>query len=189
MGGKKKSSFKSLISVIVFLLVIVLAVGLIFRYTKAGNKIKDYINPAFRVEYDGKDYDGGNNVIVLPTKGQAQFKVKGAQSYKVTLSPNVTSETDFTYEIGNTVYYYSQVDLSQAFINSDSIKNGSFYLNCDENYSLENVLSKIHGGEKVVLNGSVKYPYLLKFVMENKTVAFELSTIPEIRLSESNIIF
>ena len=63
MSGKKKSKFMSVISVIVFFLVIVLAVGLIVKYTKAGDKVKDLFNPAFRVEYDGKDYDNKRGKI------------------------------------------------------------------------------------------------------------------------------
>ena len=184
MSGKKKVI---LISAAV-LLVIVLAVWLVFKYTKAVDKIKDLFNPAFRVEYDGNDYDGDDNIIVLPAKGQAQFKVKGAESYKVTITPNVTPETDFTYEVGDTLYKYSQAALSKVFINNDNVKNGSFYLTCD-NYSLESVLSQLHGGGKVVLNGSVKYPYLLTFTADNKTVAFVLSPVPIVRLSESNIFF
>ena len=171
MSGKKKVI---LISAAV-LLVIVLAVWLVFKYTKAVDKIKDLFNPAFRVEYDGNDYDGDDNIIVLPAKGQVQFKVKGAESYKVTITPNVTPETDFTYEVGDTVYKYSQAVLSKD-------------LTCD-NYSLESVLSQLHGGEKVILNGSVKYPYLLTFTADNKTVAFVLSPVPIVRLSESNIFF
>ena len=189
MSGKKKSKFMSVISVIVFFLVIVLAVGLIVKYTKAGDKVKDLFNPAFRVEYDGKDYNGENNIIVLPTSGQAKFTVKGAESYKVSIIPNVTPETDFTYEIGNTVYNYSQADLSRLFMGSDSIKNGSFYLNCLADYSLESVLSKIHDGATIQLNGSVTYPYLLTFTADNKTVTFLISTAPIINLSESNLFF
>ncbi|MDE6492130.1 MAG: hypothetical protein K2L37_03160 [Lactobacillus sp.] len=189
MGGKKKTGFKSVISVIVFLLVIVLAVGLIVKYIKAGDKVKDLFNPAFRVEYDGKEYKGDNNVIMLPLTGQAQFKVKGAESYKVTLIPNVTSETDFTYEIGDTVYRYSQADLSKVFINGDSIKNGSFYLNCVDDYSLESVLLKVHGGTKIVLNGGAQYPYLLTFTADGATIKFLFGVDFDIDLSESNIIF
>ncbi len=189
MSGKRKSKFMSALSVLIMLLVVALAVGLVFKYTKAGDKIKDIVNPAFRVEYDGKNYDGDENKIYLPTKGQAQFKVKGAESYKVSITPNVTPETDFTYEIGNTVYSYSQVDLSRLFMGSDSIKNGSFYLNCLADYSLESVLSKLHDGATIQLNGSVKYPYLLTFTADNTTVTFLISTAPIINLSESNIIF
>ncbi len=189
MSGKRKSKFMSALSVLIMLLVIALAVGLVFKYTKAGDKIKDIVDPAFRVEYDGKDYDGENNVIALPTKGQAQFKVKGAESYKVSITPNVTSETDFTYEIGNTIYSYGQADLSNVFISNDSIKNGSFYLNCLADYSLESVLSKIHGGAEIVLNGEIECPYLLVFTANNNVISFMFNGEIRIDLSETEIIF
>lgn len=189
MYGKKKSALSSLFTFIITLLVIILAVGVVFKYTKAGDKIKEWLNPAFCVEYDGEKYDGNNNIIALPTSGQARFKVKGAESYKVILQPNVTPETDFTYEIGNTVYRYSQADLSKLFIGGDNVKAGDFYLNCLDNYSLESVLSKIHNGAEIKLNGTVKNPYLLTFSADGKTITFEISPLPFLRLSEYNHIF
>lgn len=189
MNGKKKSNFIEIVTVIVYLLVIVLAVGLVFKYTKAGDKIEDLINPAFRVEYDGVNYSGENNVITLPNDGQAQFKIKGTASYKVTLRSNVTPETDFTYEIGNTVYNFSQADLSKVFIGNDSIKNGDFYLNCLEDYFLESVLSKVHDGAEIKLNGCISYPYLLTFGNGTQTVSFLFGSNVRIELSESIIVF
>lgn len=188
MSGKKKAILMFAVS-IVALVVIVLAVFNVFKYTKAGDKIKDLINPAFRVEYGGNDYNGDDNLIALPTEGQAKFTVKGAESYKVTITPNVTPETDFTYEIGNTVYSFSQAALSKVFINNDSVKNGNFYLNCVDNYSLESVLSKLHGGGKVVLNGGLQYPYLLTFSTGSKEIKFLFGIEIDIALSESKIIF
>ncbi len=187
MSGKRKSKFMSALSVLIMLLVIALALGLVFKYTKAGDKIKDIVDPAFRVEYDGKDYDGENNVIALPTKGQAQFKVKGAESYKVSITPNVTPETDFTYEIGNTVYSYSQTDLSKVLISGT--KDGSFYINGLDDYSLESVLSKTHGGAEIVLNGEIECPYLLVFTANNNVISFMFNGEIRIDLSETEIIF
>lgn len=189
MSGKRESIFISAVTVIIYMLVIVLAVGLIFKRTSVGDKIEDLIDPTFRVEYDGTDYSSENNVITLPKDGQAQFKVKGAESYKVTLTPNVTSETDFTYEVGNTVYNFSQADLSKVFIGSDSVKNGSFYLDCTADYSLESVLSKIHDGAEIKLNGNTAFPYLLTFGNGTETVSFLFGSNVRLELSESIIVF
>ena len=68
MSGKKKQVLSSVITVIVSLLVIVLAVGLIFKYTKAGEKIEDLINPAFRVEYNNYKYSDGLMLLIYPTR-------------------------------------------------------------------------------------------------------------------------
>ncbi len=186
MSGKKKSTFKSVLTVIITLLLIILAVGFIFKYTKAGDKIKDLFNPAFRIECNGKDYDGENNVIALSPKGQAQFKVKGVESYKIMLTPNVTSETDFEYEVNGGLYRYSQADLSKVF--TSGVKDGYFYINCIADYSLENVLSTIHGGE-VVLNVKIECPYLLTFTSDNKTVKFAICAVLSLDLSDNNIVF
>lgn len=189
MNGRKKSNFIETVTVIVYLLVIVLAVGLVLKYTKAGDKIEDLLNPAFRVEYDGADYSGENNVITLPNDGQARFKVKGTASYKVTLMSNVTPETDFTYEVGNTVYNFSQADLGKVFLGTDNVKNGDFYLNCLADYSLESVLSKIHDGAKVKLNVGIALPYELTFSDGTETVSFLFGDNITIDLSEHAILF
>lgn len=189
MSGKKKSGLSSVITVIIFLLVVVLAVGLIFKHTKAGDKIKDLVNPAFRVEYGGVDYSGGNNAVALPKDGQAQFKIKGVKIYKVRVTPNVTPETDFSYDIGNEVYTFGQTDLTNFFITDDSIKNGYFIIDCSQDLTLESVLSKIHGGAEIKLNGSVDFPYLLTFSGGTKTISFIFGGEVKINLSESNIVF
>lgn len=41
MYGKKKTALSSLLTFIITSLVIILAVGVVFKYTKAGDKIKD----------------------------------------------------------------------------------------------------------------------------------------------------
>lgn len=188
MYGKKKSALSSALTYIIMFFMFVLAVGVLFNYTKAGDKIKDFFNPLFRVEYGGKDYDSGINVIFLPNDGQAQFKVKGVESYKVAIKPNVTSDTDFTYEIGDTVYSYSQVDLSKAF--TIGTKNGYFYIDCLNDYSLESVLSKIHGGTEVKLNGKIDIPYKLIFTTDKTSIIFIFNGVlpTGVELSESKII-
>lgn len=195
MNGKKKSVLMSAMSVFAVLLVIVLAVGLVFKYTKAGDIVKDWLNPAFRVEYNGIDYQNGDNAIILPKSGHARFIVKGVDSYKVRVVPNVTTETNFSYEIGNEVYLFGEADLSKYFVTADSIKNGYFIIDCSQDLSLESVLSKIHGGSKVVLNGNVKYPYLLSFGSDNVAITFMLGVLDgedgatDITLSDEQIIF
>lgn len=189
MSGKKKSKIVSFISIIIFLLVIVFAVGLIFRYTKAGDKIKDLVNPAFRVEYGGIDYKDGNNEIVLPKDGQVKFNVKGVESYKVRVTPNVTSETDFSYEIGNEVYIFGEADLNKFFVTDNSIKNGYFVIDCTQDLSIESVLSEIHGGAEIKLNGKVDVPYLLTFASGENIVSFMFGGDIKVSLSENNIKF
>lgn len=99
MNGKRQRTVGSVLSSALTVFVVVLAVGLVFKYTKAGERIKDLTNSAFCVEYAGKEYTGENNVITLPTDGQAMFTVKGCDGYTVKIVPNVTVETDFTYTV------------------------------------------------------------------------------------------
>lgn len=190
MNGRKQSKSKSALSFVLIFLVIVLAVGLVFRFTNAGDKIKDLTNLAFRVEYNGENYTGQDNMILLPTQGQVQFKVKGAESYKVKITPNVTEETNFTYNVGDDVYSFSQADISKVFLTGNYIQNGNLILTCSESYALESVLSKLHGGAEITLNGSLEYPYLLTFTDgDGKTITFALGQFLTVTLSPDHIVF
>lgn len=189
MNSKNQSTLMKVVSVIIFLLVIVLVVGLVLKYTSVGEQLKDLANTEFRVEYDGKGYDGEDNVITLPTNGQAKFKVKGVDSYKVKITPNVTDETDFTYEIGDSVYAFSHADLAKVFISDDSIANGYFTIDCSQDLTIEGVLSKLHNSAEVSLNGKVDYPYRLTFTNGDKVVSFVFVVEIKVDLSDSNLVY
>lgn len=189
MSGKKSALYTAL-TVIVSLLVVALAAGLIVKYTRVGDTVKDIFDTTYRIEYDGETYTTANNVVAFPREGRAEFKVKGATSYSVTLSPNVTAETDITYEIDNTVYNYSQTDISKVLVGTDSIQNGKFCLVALTDYSLSNVLSKAHNGAAVALNGELSQPYKLSFTADGMTISFLLEdTIRGITLSQTAIYF
>ena len=191
MARQKKSKTANIITLLLLLLLLAGSIGAICHFSGIGkDDITDIVNPVFRVEYDGNIYNANTeSVITLPTKGQAQFKVKGVDSYKVTVTPNVTPETDFVFEVGNAAAYrFSQTRLSPLFISEDSIRNGSFYLNCLSDYSLESVLSKLYDSAEIKVLGSIECPYLLTFTAKNITIKFVIF-VPKITLSESNIIF
>ena len=189
MYGKKKSNLFSALSVIVIFLLLFLSVGYFVKHPKVIDDIKDLFNTSFRVEYDGKDYTGTNNVVAFPLHGQAKFKVKGANGYTVSLAPNVAPEGDFRYSVGSNVYTYSKTDISKVFISDNNVQNGYFCLNELENYSISAVLKKLYDGAEVELDGKVKYPYLLTFRYNDDSVSFLLSPEIILSLSESSIIF
>lgn len=189
MYGKEKSMIRSLITLIISLLVIALAVGLILKYTTVGDKVNDLINPTFRVEYDGKEYSDGTNEIFLPSTGQATFKVRGVDNYKVRVTPNTTQETDFTYEIGNEVYTFSRTDLTSYFVTNESLKDGYFTIDCTQELSLDSVLSKIHGNAEVKFTCDIVHPYLLTFTSGESSVSFTFGGVPSISLPKDNVVF
>lgn len=189
MSGKKKQVLSSVITVIVSLLVIVLAVGLIFKYTKAGEKIEDLINPVFRVEYNNYKYSDGLNAVDLPDEGYARFKVRGTEFYSIRVTSYVTPETDFTYEIGNTVYTFGKADFTKLFVSDSSIQDGYFLIDCSQDFSIESMLSKLHDGAEIKLNGNAEFPYMITFSGKGKAVKFIFGGKRTFRLSDSNIIF
>lgn len=189
MSVKKKRGLSSVITVIVSLLVIVLAVGLIFKYTKAGEKIEDLINPAFRVEYNNYKYSDGLNAVDLPDEGYARFKVRGTEFYSIRVTSYVTPETDFTYEIDNTVYTFGKADFTKLFVTDSSIQDGYFLIDCSQDFSIESMLSKLHDGAEIKLNGNAEFPYMITFSGKGKAVKFIFGGKRTFRLSDSNIIF
>lgn len=189
MRGRKKSIVSSIVSVVGVLLLLALIIGLIYKYTDIGDKIKDLFDPTFRIEYDGTNYTDRNR-IALPTSGEACFKVKGVDGCRITVLPNVTDETDFTYEVGEKVYKFSQTDLSRLFVGENSVRDGGFYIKCFADYSLESVLSQLYDGAEVKVNGDMDYPYLLTFKTDGAEVSFEISAFgTRLTLSDSNVIF
>ena len=118
MAKRKKSKILNVITWLLLLLLLVGGIGAICHFAGiTKDDITDLVNPAFRVEYDGKVYktDTENNVIALPTNSQARFEVKGVKGYTVAVAPNVTDETDFTYSINGKAYPYSGENLALAF--------------------------------------------------------------------------
>lgn len=155
-----KNRFSSIIAVIAFLLLLVVAVFCVFRYTGINDKIDSLLNPSFSVQYNGVTYSGDDNVIVLPQDGKAKFKVRGVDSYQVTVTPNVTAETDFSYNVGDTVYVFGNTNLTNFFVTDGCVENGYFVIDCTKDLSVESVLSKLHDNAEITLNGTaVEVPY------------------------------
>lgn len=182
--SKRKSKFKILVSVIVVLLVLGLAIWLISKYT-------DLPSSSFSVEYNGVKYRDKFNVIEIPKNGQARFTVKGCDTYKVNVVPNVTRESDFDYIAGNTFYRYSEADIERLFLDTNSFDDNGFILR-KLDCTLENVLSVLHAGENIVLKGAVRYPFALKVTAKDKTITFVFGSTsfePTITLNPRQIEF
>ncbi len=191
MSGKKKSKFVTALTVLLFLLLIVAAVGAIIKFTKVGDKVTDIVNPVFRVEYNGVAYTGDDNKIGLPQDGKIKFEIKCTNGFKVKVTPNVTDKTDFTYTVNEREYSYGDEDLSGLIVKTENIYGDCFYIDCTQNFRLDNLLSNIWGGEKVTLNGTVQYPYLLTVTGSNGesvSIAINQSYVTGVTLPES-IVF
>ena len=185
----KKSKFLSIVLVVAVVLVILLAFGGLSKCSAVKDKVTDIISPSFGVELDGKTYKGDGNCIQLPSKGQVIFNVKNGGGYRVEVKPNVTAETDFDYSVGDKTYPYGGEDLTASFIDSKQIFGEMFVIDCDQNMSLQSVLSRVWGGAEV----SVTVPegvWLYKLVVTSAgggTVSFLFGAVPKIILSETSI--
>lgn len=162
MKNSVKTKLVNILTVVVFVAVLVVSVGLIIKFTDIGSKVKDELNPEFRIEYNGQTYKSGKYNIGLPLEeGQAKFTVKGTNGYKVTVTPNVTAEDDLYYYVDGVQYSFSKENLNGYIVKEDNIFSNSFVIDYSDTLLLENVLSKIWGGSEIILEQNLILPYLI----------------------------
>lgn len=189
----KKNKLVRLITSLLVVLLIIGSVGVILHFLGIGkDDITDILNPAFRVEYDSEVYKSDTeNIIALPVKGKVRFEVKGTSSYTVDIVPNVTTETDFEYEVDGIKYKYGEEkSLSSAF--DLKIYDGAFTIDTDVSYALDNILLKLWGeNSKVVIAEHGSFPAYKCVVISSTGEMVELllcTCIAGITLPE-NIVF
>lgn len=162
MSRYKKSKFVSSISIIILLLGCIGVVLYLSGVRK--DDLTDIINPVFRVEYDDNIYKADtDNIISLPSKGQARFEVKGTDGYSVKVVPNVVEECDFNYTVNGKSYsYFAEKDLSSAFELQSYAS--AFVLDMSEKYDIESVLSRLWGSDNITVGEHESF-ILYKFVV------------------------
>lgn len=152
---------KTVAKIIVYGLVILLlvaAVGLIYKYTNGFNE--DF--KTFYVECDGQQLLTTENKMTFTGGNVYKFDVKytfdkadaEAKGYKVKVVPNVDSNFEFT--VGSSTKLYSkESDLIAGF---DIEKTDtSFELHIEEGTTIQSVLSKVYAGQ------TVSVPYTAEF--------------------------
>lgn len=194
---KFKIILKRVIYVILVLLLLALIFGLVLKFTNAGDKITDLFDKDFRVVLAGVIYKGDDNKIALRTNEQMRFDIKGANGYKVNITPNVTDGTDFVFTVDGVYYSYSETPISKLFLTEKNCESDYFVLNALADYSIESVLSKLYDGKTVEVDTSLigkdtlNYPYLLTVTSNDKTIQFLLCAydVANLSLDCEHIVF
>lgn len=149
---KYKKMLSNLIAIVFVMLILGLFCSGYFQFID--------FNGTFRLEFNGKIYQGDNNELILPKEGKVKIQVKGANGYEVEILPNVTEETDFMFYADDYSFPFSVHEFDSAFLSADDINSSCFYINCNKDYSLKTVLSEQYGGANIVLPDSVPtFPY------------------------------
>lgn len=188
--SKRKSIFGRIVLAVIVLLLLALLIGALCKFTRVGDYVKDLFDITFRVEYDGVNYKGNNNTISLPPNKQARFNVKGANGYKVAITPNVTAETDFTYTVDGVEHKYSETNLTSVFLSQENMQSGYFELNIIENYTIESVLSKLYDGQTILIDVDLSTPYLLTITSDESKVQFVIGLgVKGVSLDIDRIVF
>ena len=190
MSGRKKSKLVKILVWLFFLLLLVGGIGAIFHFSGIGkDDITDIVKPVFRIEYNGKSYQGDNNVFTLPKSGQARFVVKNCENCSIKVFPNVTEERDFTFTVYGQEHKYSEIkDLTTAFIKSNNLYSDGVALDCDQKYDLSSVLNRLYDGAEVTTVPYGDYLYRLVFTSDkNETISFLFGVDLKVTLSETAI--
>ncbi len=186
----KGNLLEKILTPVLVLLVLAAAVGAVFKFTNIKNKINDFTNPEFYVEYGGTRYTGGENIVAVPYSGQTRFEVKNGGKYTVEVKPNVTKDTDFDYTVDGVSYPISDEVFTSEFLN-DNVYKDYFVMECTDNNSIADILSRIWDGKEVVVNGSMDYPYLLVLTSSDGDVikiAFSVGVVG-VKISSESIVF
>lgn len=164
---------------VVLALVLVAAVGLIYKYTNGFNE--DF--KTFYIEYDGKQILTADNKLSLKSSKTHTFNVKYTfdteksepKDYKVKIVPNV--ERDFDYTVDGEKYLYSKTGaLTSAF---GLVKEqAQFSITLPSDYNLQKVLQAANIGKSVVVPEEAEnnnpYPYRLVVSSYNEKVVYNI---------------
>lgn len=186
-----------IIAYVVLALVLVVAVGLIYKFTNGFNE--DF--KTFYIEYDGKQILTADSKISLNNSKTHTFNVKYTfdteksepKDYKVKIIPNV--ERDFDYTVDGEKYLYSKTgELTSAF---GLVKEQTqFSITIPEEFNLQKVLQAVNGGKNTVVPEEAEennpYPYRLVVSSYNEKVVYNIDFkfVPlKITLNPDEIIF
>lgn len=165
---------------VVLALVLVAAVGLIYKYTNGFNE--DF--KTFYIEYDGKQILTADNKLSLKSSKTHTFTVKYTfdteksepKDYNVKIIPNV--ERDFDYTVNGEKYLYSKTgELTSAF---GLVKEQTqFSITILDEFNLQKVLQAVNGDKNTVVPEEAEknnpYPYRLVVSSYNEKVIYNIN--------------
>lgn len=164
---------------VVLALVLVAAVGLIYKYTNGFNE--DF--KTFYIEYESKQILTADSKLSLNNSKTHTFNVKYTfdtdksepKDYNVKIVPNV--ERDFDYTVNGEKYLYSKTgELTSAF---GLVKEQTqFSITIPDEFNLQKVLQAVNGGKNTVVPKEAEennpYPYRLVVSSYNEKVVYNI---------------
>ena len=189
-----------IIAYVLIALVLVAAVGLIYKFTNGFNE--DF--KTFYVEYAGKQILTADSKLDLKKAQTHTFTVKYTfdseksepKDYKVKITPNITR--DFDYTVNGEKYLFSKTgELTSAF--GLEKEQSQFSLTLAADFDLQKALQSINGGKTVVIPADAEtnnpYPYRLSVSSYNEKVVYHIdlkiveADVTDITLNPREIIF
>ena len=145
----KRNKTGSIISGILFVLIIALAVGLILRYKNGFHdlgRIGPNDNPAFGVELDGEALSD-SSVITLERNEATRFDVT-QKGFRVKVVQCVSNISDFEFTVNDLVYLFSmEPDFTAAF----DIELFDTYFTVTSTKDMRQILLELYPGSAVTI--------------------------------------
>lgn len=188
-----------IIAYVILALVLVAAVGLIYKFTNGFNE--DF--KTFYVEYGGKQILTADSKQEFKQGAEHRFTVhytfdnekSEPKDYSVKIVPH--AERDFDYTVDGEKYLYSKTgELTSAF--GLKKEQTEFSIVIPSEYSLQKVLEATNSGKRVVVPEDAEtnnpYPYRLVVSSYNGKVTYNIDfklipTVTDITLNPDEIIF
>ena len=187
------------IAYVALALVLVVAVGLIYKFTNGFNE--DF--KTFYIEYDGKQILTADSKMSFNNSKTYTFNVKYTfdteksepKDYNVKIIPNV--ERDFDYTVNGEKYLYSKTgELTSAF---GLVKEQTqFSITISDKFNLQKVLQAVNGGKNTAVPEDAEnnnpYPYRLVVSSYNEKVVYNIDfkiiqEANDITLNPDEIVF
>lgn len=189
-----------IITYVLVALVIVGAVGLIYKFTNGFNE--DF--KTFYVEHDGKQILTTDSKMTFESGQKYKFAVKYTfdkedaepKDYSVKIIPHI--ERDFDYTVDGEKYLYSKT--GELTVGFNLTKNKTdFELDLPYELDLQKVLTSVHGGNAVTVPVDAEInnakPYRLVIASYNGKVTYNIDfnvtrlTVTGVTLNPSEIVF
>ncbi len=176
-------------------------IALIYKYTDGFSD--DF--KTFYLVHDGKEILTTETKAAFVGGNKYKYEVKYVfesgkdekKGFTVKVLPN--TEKDFDYTVAGNNYKYSKLkDLTSAF--DIKLKDDSFELNIPENFGIVDVLTYMHGGQKITLGdgatSDLTYPFKLEVTSYNGAAKYTIlfNTVSEagvtgITIDPTEIVF
>lgn len=184
MSNKKKNTGKSILSVVVWLLLVALLLGVVGFFARFTNNFTSGFS-TFYVEFGDKQITNDKDSYVFEKDSEYRFDVgyslaflnkDGKNGFSVQVLPNITDETNFEFTADDERYLYSDIkDLTACF----NVRCYDSYFTLTADKDLPAIIQSLHQDKALstiptTIDGGKDY-FLLVISNEDNSTSIRIS--------------